>query len=883
MKTSDIRESFLRFFEDKQHRIVSSSSLVPAGDPTLLFVNAGMVPFKDCFLGLEKRDYARATSCQKCIRISGKHNDLENVGRTARHHTFFEMLGNFSFGDYFKRDAIVFAWEFLTECLELPKERLWITVFETDDEAAKLWAEETDVLPGRILRLGEKDNFWAMGETGPCGPCSEIHYFLGEDLSSQSEEDFRREDGSYLEIWNLVFMQFNRDASGTMEPLPKPSVDTGMGLERIAAVKEGVLANYDTDELRRLIAFTETLSGHKYLGVDYTERDPEQDQQYAADVAFRVIADHTRAISFLIAEGVLPASDGRGYVLRRLIRRAARHGRVLGFEKSFLYQVAEELVSILSSAYPELIQALPQIKEQLILEEEKFATTLDTGISLLEKEVESLKKANKRQLPGATAFLLHDTYGFPLDMTEDIVRTKGLHVDQHGFYEAMERQRERSRNARASEVELMLQRSIKPEKTTFVGYEFTEYESELFAIYDDKGSRERAEIGEQLAFVARSTPFYPEQGGQVGDTGSLSGVNGVADVVDTRKVGPETIVHIAEVKEGFFGLGDKIRLEVEGVRRSEIALHHSATHLLHLALREVLGDHVQQAGSRVSEQSLRFDFSHPKALTEAELEAIEALVNREIRANTGVVIEELPLDEAKKSGAMALFGEKYGSIVRVVQIGERSRELCGGTHVSRSGDLALCTIVSECSVSSGVRRIEAVAGNRAYLRIREQREILEKLSAALKSSEEALLDKVERLQKRSKEIEKQLEQMSQSSQTSNNARLVEEAKTLDNGTRVVASVIKAASPKQLRAMADDLRARLGTALIALGSVKDGKGILLTAVTDDVAEQYHAGKLMKEIASVAGGSGGGRADLAQAGGADPDKLEAALQRFEELIQ
>ncbi len=882
MKTDEIRNKFLKYFESKGHQIIESSALIPAGDPTLLFTNAGMVQFKDCFLGTDKRAYSRATTSQKCLRISGKHNDLENVGRTARHHTFFEMLGNFSFGDYFKRDAIIYAWEFLTDVVGLAKDRLWVTVYQEDDEAAELWKELTDVLPGRILRCGKEDNFWAMGDTGPCGPCTEIHYFLGDDVKNQSEEAFRRSDGTYLEIWNLVFMQFNRDPSGNLAPLPKPSVDTGMGLERIAAVKQGARANYDTDLLRQLIHFTENLSGKKYDGKDYTARDPEKDAQYGYDVAFRVIADHVRSSAFLIADGINPGSDGRGYVLRRLVRRACRHGRVLGFRQAFLCDVAREVVRLYGEVYPELRSSEDKIHKLLKAEEEKFLTTLDVGITVLRKEVERIKESALKTLTGAVAFQLHDTYGFPLDMTEDIVQQYGITVDHHGFTEQMELQRERSRAARGSDTALILQRSVKALPTKFVGYEFTDYESEIVGIFQAAGEIKSAKLGDEVAVVVRETPFYAESGGQVGDTGSISAGNGWLDVVDTQKAGGDTIVHICKVTEGAVGSGDAVRLAIDANRRKLIRVNHSATHLVHLALREVLGTHVKQAGSRVSENTLRFDFNHSEAITPEQLEEIESIVNSQILDNYSVTTELMPIDEAKRSGAMALFGEKYGSVVRVVQIGPRSRELCGGTHAERSGDIGFVSVLGEGSISAGVRRIEASAGWGALKRHREQRRLIKRTVSLLKSSEHELEDRVAKLLDRGRDIERQLERLNQSANVSHVSNLCDQAETLKDGSKLVIGRLENADPKQLRELADELKRKLERGIIVLSSVIDDKGVVLTAVTPNLTERFHAGKLMEEMAKVMGSRGGGRADMAQGGG-DASKLDAALDRFRELVK
>ncbi len=882
MNTKEIREAFLGYFEEKEHSVVASSPLIPAGDPTLLFTNAGMVQFKDCFLGSEKRSYVRATTCQKCLRISGKHNDLENVGRTARHHTFFEMLGNFSFGDYFKQEAITYAWKFITETLGLPKDRLWVTIYEDDDEAEELWRKNTDVFEGRIVRRDEKDNFWAMGDTGPCGPCSEIFYYLGDAVDSQSVDEFLLDDGTYVEIWNLVFMQFNRDAQGNLDPLPKPSVDTGMGLERVAAVMQGKTSNYDNDLFRDLISVSEKLSGKTYIGTDYSERDTNTDEQYASDVAMRVIADHARSSCFLIADGIAPSSDGRGYVLRRLIRRACRHGRVLGFREPFLTNICQEVISLMGGAYPELVKNQAEIIRSVEQEEKKFLVTLDTGMNLLSKEVERLKGESTRSLSGEVAFQLHDTYGFPLDLTEDIAKGFGLSVDVDGFSVEMEKQRERSRAARAGETELILQRSVKPIPSEFVGYSFNEYESKVTGLFTKDGEVDSAEAGEEIALVAECTPFYAESGGQVGDTGSISAANAALDVIDTLKVGSDTIVHICRVVEGVIAKGDQVRLEIDVSRRERIRVHHSATHLLHFALRQVLGDHVKQAGSRVSDRSLRFDFSHGEAVTRGQLDEIEDIVNQYIQENHEVITKVMPLEEAKRAGATALFGEKYGTDVRVVEIGPNSMELCGGTHANSSGMLGSFCVDFESSVSSGVRRIEAFSGKRAHRENRLRQQRLAKVASLLKTAERDVVDRVAKILERQAELERQVRSFGQKAAGEAGGNLVDDAVELDDGTKIITGTLNDVTAGQLREVADDLRSRIDSGAIALASVTNGKAILLIAVTQNLAERLHAGKLMKEVAQVAGSKGGGKADLAQAGGGDPAKIQQAFKKFEELI-
>lgn len=882
MKTEAIRQAFLDYFNRRGHSIIPSSSLVPAGDPTLLFTNAGMVQFKDVFLGSDKRPYVRATTCQKSLRISGKHNDLENVGRTARHHTFFEMLGNFSFGDYFKEDAIKFAWEFLTETLALPKNRLWVSVYKEDDEAAELWAKHTDVVAGRILRFGKEDNFWAMGETGPCGPCSEIHYYLGDDVQNQSEEEFRKGDGTYIEIWNLVFMQFNRDVSGALTPLPKPSVDTGMGLERIAAVKQGVKANYDTDSLRALIACTEKLSNKRYVGQDYRDRPLHSDLQYATDVAMRVIADHSRASAFLIADGISPGSDGRGYVLRRLIRRACRHGRTLGLRQPFLANVTREVIHTMSGVYPELAASAALIEKVISGEEEKFIATLDSGMEILEREIKGVGDGASKTFSGNVAFVLHDTYGFPLDMTADIVRNHGFSVNHDEFEAAMEAQRERSRSARANETQQILTRVVKPVPCKFLGYEYVEYESRVIGLFGATGEIPLAKAGDDVAVVTEETPFYAESGGQVGDTGGMSSANAALEVIDTQKIAQGTIVHICRVKDGALAAGERVRLAVDDGRRRKLRVNHSATHLLHQALREVLGSHIKQAGSRVSERSLRFDFNHYEAVHSTQLLALEARVNELVRSNYEVATEILPIEEAKKTGAVALFGEKYGDLVRVVQMGPGSREFCGGTHASRSGDIGVFTIFSEGAIAAGVRRIEAYAGGGAFEQIESERQILRDVCGQLRVNPKDAPERIKRIVEEHAAFGKNLDKIKTQASQQKGGDLAKNAKTLKSGIKLIASFVEDASPKELREMADDLRGRMGSACIALASVSEGRAILLTAVTKDLVGQHHAGKILEELGKVVGSKGGGRPDLAQAGGGDPTKIDLALKRFEELM-
>ncbi len=880
--TSEIRQSFLDFFKSKGHQIVHSSNLVPAGDPTLLFTNAGMVQFKDTFLGTDPKPYTRATTCQKSLRISGKHNDLENVGRTARHHTFFEMLGNFSFGDYFKEDAISYAWEFITKVLKLTPDRLWVTVYEDDEEAKKIWIEKAGVSADRILKRGKKDNFWAMGDTGPCGPCSEIFYFLGESSYVQKGSELLADDPLYVEIWNLVFMQYNRDTAGNLNPLPKPSIDTGMGLERVAAALQGKLANYDSDLLRNIIDKTATLGGVSYLGHDYTERSTREDHQYGVDVALRVVADHSRACSFLIAEGVRPSSDGRGYVLRRLIRRACRHGRVIGFKSPFLNTISKEVVSLYSDAYPELSKEKETIVKVIKDEEEKFLVTFDTGLQILETEIKELKKDNKKVLAGSEAFKLHDTYGFPLDLTQDICSSYGVTVDEEGFSQEMENQRERSRSARSNQTNLILQRSVKPYSSTFVGYTNLQYESEIVGLYDESGDISHASEGKEVAVVVKETPFYAESGGQVGDTGRITHGTGSLDVIDTLKAGGDTIVHVCRVMDGDFKVGNKVRLEVDQLRRKQISVHHSSTHILHLALREVLGPHIKQAGSRVSDTSLRFDFTHGESITDAEKDAIEEYMNRYVIKNHKVITHVLPIEDAKNIGAVALFGEKYGDIVRVVEIGENSKEFCGGVHVESSGEIGHISLISEGSVSSGIRRIEAVSGLKALSELVLLKKRMLGVSRFLQVPQSEILPRIQQMHINTRDIEAKLSKFKQSSLSQEANILAKKAKQRDAGYKVLTADIKDLTIEELRSMADNLRNQLGSSCITLATVMDGKTQILTTVSKDLSEKFHAGNLVKEINQVLGGKGGGKSDLAQAGGGDPTKLSEALKFFETLV-
>ncbi|MGI6524652.1 MAG: alanine--tRNA ligase [Bdellovibrionota bacterium] len=882
MKGAEIREAFLKFFESKGHRIVASSSLVPHNDPTLLFSNAGMNQFKDLFLGAEKRDYTRATTAQKCLRISGKHNDLENVGVTARHHTFFEMLGNFSFGDYFKKEVIPFAWEFITEVLKLDKERLWVTVFEQDDEAATLWHDLTGIQKERIVRLGEKDNFWAMGDTGPCGPCSEIHYYLGDNPQAQTEDDLKRDDGSFLEIWNLVFMQFNRSADGTMPPLPRPSVDTGMGLERVAAIMQGVKANYDCDLLRDIITRCEELSGYKYDGSSYLERDLKTDIPYARDVAMRVIADHSRAIAFLIADGVQPAADGRGYVLRRLIRRAVRHGRVLGFKEPFLIETTATVVKTMGGHFPELNEQRELIFRLVQAEERKFQETLESGLNLLQKEVEKLHE--DELFSGKTAFLLHDTFGFPLDLTEDVLKAYSKRVDLPAFEKAMAEQKARSREDRKAQDIVFQTINVTAAPSQFCGYEVSESTSKITQVILNAGA-DLAKAGDRVSLLFDKTPFYAECGGQIGDSGTIVFGDTTLRVLDTQKVQEVHHLHICEVVSGEVSakdVGSIASLKIDTERRARIAAHHSATHLLHAALRKVLGDHVKQSGSKVSEKTLRFDYSHFEQPTAAQLKEVQEIVNAQIRKNVTVSTDIMSLADAQKSGAIAFFGEKYGSEVRVVSMDGYSKELCGGTHVKQTGDIGLIIIASDGGISAGVRRIECLAGAAALEEVLSERSVRDALVEKLKTEPDQLVTKIDSILNQTKDLEREIELLKSKLAGSVVGDLESQVKSSASGVKVLTAIVEAPDVTTLRTMVDRLRLKIVSGVVALAAEQNGAAVLVVGVTPDLTERVSAGTLVKEAAKVSGGKGGGRADFAQAGGLAPDQIQKALDKVFHLI-
>ncbi len=870
MNTAELRQAFFDFFKQQGHTVVASSSLVPADDPTLLFTNAGMNQFKDVFLGREKRDYTRATTAQKCVRAGGKHNDLENVGYTARHHTFFEMLGNFSFGDYFKREAINFAWTFLTgdQWLNLPKEKLWITVYASDDEAFDIWSREMGVPEERIVRIGDNkgapyasDNFWQMGDTGPCGPCTEIFYDHGPDVAGGPPGSPEEDGDRYIEIWNVVFMQYNRTAAGEMQPLPKPSVDTGMGLERIAAVLQGVHSNYEIDLFDNLLkAASEVLGGVA-----------------TSEASLRVVADHIRSCSFLIADGVMPSNEGRGFVLRRIIRRAARHGNKLGANGPFFHKLVGALVSLMGEAYPELVRTQAQIEKVLLQEEEQFAKTLDKGLKLLEQDIARLEGS---EIPGETVFTLYDTYGFPVDLTNDIARERGLTLDYDGYEKAMNDQRERARAA--SKFGIDYNAGLKLEgKTEFSGYEVVDGHETVRTVI--VGSEEKtARAGDEAIVVLERTPFYAESGGQVGDTGLLTWNGGRFQVTDTRKEGDHHI-HLGTVIEGEVFPGLEVDARVDHVRRQATALNHSATHLLHAALRKVLGEHVTQKGSLVDPDKLRFDFSHFEAVTPAQLKEIEREVNEQILANTEVETEVTDMEQAQAKGAMALFGEKYGDSVRVLSMGtdRYSVELCGGTHVSRTGDIGLLKIVSEGGISSGVRRIEAVTGFNALNWIDETDQKLKETAQLVKGSRESVVEKVQSAVERTRQLEKELEQLKAKLASSAGSDLAATAIEV-KGLKVVAAELDGADRKALMETADQLKNKLGEGVVVLASVEEGKVTLVAGVTKSATNRIKAGDLMKHLAAQVDGKGGGRPDMAQGGGSDPAKLPGALEGVAEWI-
>jgi alanyl-tRNA synthetase len=873
MTGAEIRAQFIAFFRERDHEVVPSASLIPDKDPTLLFTNAGMVQFKNVFLGNQTLTKPRAVNSQKCLRLSGKHNDLEEVGRDTYHHTFFEMLGNWSFGDYYKKEAIAWAWELLTAVWKLPKARLYATVFRTDDEADALWRSETDIPGDHILRFDEKDNFWEMGEVGPCGPCSEIHIDRGPaacDHQDVAGHQCAVNAGCarFIELWNLVFIQYNRLPSGELQELTAKHVDTGAGLERLAAVLQGVRSNYDTDLFRNLIRFTEAHAGRPY-------GENELD-----DLAFRVIADHARAVTFLVADGVSPANEGRGYVLRRVLRRAARHARHLGFQAPFLWQVVSAVVETMGDAYPELRQRQAHVEQVVRAEEERFGETLDKGLSLLAEATADLRRRHTDVLPGDVAFRLYDTYGFPLDMTQDILRSDGIAVDVEGFDVCMEEQRQRGREARRATAETVAAHGTHVSR--FVGDRVYDWEAPVIALFVDGEERDEARAGELVQIVVPETPFYGESGGQVGDRGVVeSDAGDLVEISDAQKPRADLTIHIGAVLRGVVRRGDRVRLRVDRTRRDAARLNHSATHILHAALREHLGTDVRQAGSLVAPDRLRFDFTYNGPVADDALRRIEDDVNAHIRENAAVRSEEMAFDAAIKAGALAFFGDKYGDRVRVVRIGDYSTELCGGTHVTRAGDIGLLKLRGESGVAAGVRRIEAVTGEGALEWIRTREALLREIGDMLRGSEDDVAVRLKRLVAQQRELERQLKQLQGKLAGSQIDELAARARRLD-GVAVLAAEVDAEDDATLRDLADRLRQQLRSAVVVLGATRGDRVVLLAAVTSDLTKTYHAGQIIKRIAPLVGGGGGGKPDLAQAGGKAPDKLHEALEAVYTLV-
>ncbi len=860
MKSAEIRSRFLKFFEQRGHTIVPSSSLVPGNDPTLLFTNSGMVQFKDVFLGKETRNYSRATSSQRSVRAGGKHNDLENVGYTARHHTFFEMLGNFSFGDYFKREAIQAAWELLTKVYGIPSEKLWTTVYQDDDEAYDIWVKEIGVPPGRVVRIGDKpgagryqsDNFWQMADTGPCGPCSEIFYDHGPEVAGGPPGSPEQDGDRYIEIWNLVFMQYDRDAAGTLNPLPKPCVDTGMGLERIAAVLQHVHSNYEIDLFQSLIQAAARETGHQDL----------------SNNSLKVIADHIRACAFLVVDGVIPGNEGRGYVLRRIIRRAIRHGWMLGCKRPFFHRIVADLVAAMGEAYPELVREATRVTEVLRAEEERFAETIDHGMKVLDAELAK----GVRTLDGETVFQLYDTFGFPLDLTADIARERGIDVDHAGFEAAMNRQREQARSASRFRMAAGIEYS--GAQTAFQGYQLLATDSRVLALYRDGTAVKQLAAGEEGVVVLDQTPFYAESGGQVGDAGVLQGAQGVSFAVhDTQKIQNGVFGHHGRLQSGSLAVGDALSAQVDQVRRQHIMRNHSATHLMHKALRQVLGEHVQQKGSLVNVERTRFDFAHNSPLSDAQLRQVEALVNAQVLTNAATQAQVMGFDEAVKGGAMALFGEKYGDEVRVLDIGN-SRELCGGTHVARSGDIGLFKLVAESGVAAGIRRVEAVTGEGALAWVQAQQDQLDQAAAVLKTRPEELAHKISQLQEGMRGLEKELARLKSSLAASQGDDLLSQAVEVQ-GVKVLAAMLQGGDAKALRETLDQLKQKLKSAVLVLAANEGGRVSLIAGVTADLTARVKAGELVNHVAQQVGGKGGGRADMAQAGGTDAAALPQAL--------
>jgi alanyl-tRNA synthetase len=877
LKTGDaIRESFLKFFEEKGHTRVASSSLIPKDDPTLLFTNAGMVQFKNAFLGLENRGYTRAVSCQKCARAGGKHNDLENVGVTSRHHTFFEMLGNFSFGDYFKEEAIAWAWEYLIDVVKLPKEKLWVTIYTDDDEAYAIWHKKMKVPKDRIVRMGEKSNFWMMGETGPCGPCSEIIYDQGEGIGcGRTECDLDCGCDRYLEIWNNVFTQFDRDENGKLNPLAKPSIDTGMGLERLTAVIQGVKSNYDTDLFAPIIRFVEKTSGKTY------------GKNADNDVSIRVIADHSRAVTFLIGDGIMPSNEGRGYVLRRILRRAARHGKMIGINKPFLHESAQVVIDMMKGFYSDLAEKSSYITKVILNEEQRFMETLDAGLRILQEETAALKKAGKSVLPGALIFKLYDTFGFPTDLTADIVKKDNFTLDTDGFEAEMEQQRIRARGAwkgsgEEAIAECYLKASSSGILSEFCGYEgVVKAESKITAIFAEGKPADTVSEGQQAEIVLITTPFYGESGGQAGDTGYLEGAGFNFRVLDTKKPVDKFIVHKGIVQKGKIKVGDAAQLIVDPEKRKATQANHSGTHILQAALKAVLGDHIKQSGSLVNAERLRFDFSHFSKISDDEMRRVEDIANDMIRKNMEVQTEVCALEDALKTGATAVFDEKYGAIVRIVKMGQMSMELCGGTHVQRTGEIGLLKVIHESAIAAGVRRIEAVTGKEALTHVQKSEEELKKAAGLFKANPLELTDRVDKLLKHTKELEKEMEALKGKLAAKDSGDLIGQAKDI-GGVKMLAVEVSIADARTMRDFGDKLRDKMESGVILLGSKAGEKALLLCMVTKDLAGKYHAGNIIKELAPLVGGSGGGRPDMAQAGGTQPENLGKAIAALEKLL-
>ncbi len=876
MTGNAIRESFLKYFEGKGHARITSSALIPKDDPTLLFTNAGMVQFKNCFLGIEERDYRRAVTAQKCVRAGGKHNDLENVGVTARHHTFFEMLGNFSFGDYFKEETIAWSWEYLTGVMNLSKEKLWVTIYRDDDEAFRIWHEKIGLPAERIVRMGEETNFWMMGETGPCGPCSEIIYDQGETAGcGQAGCNIECGCDRYLEIWNLVFTQFDRNEAGAMTPLPKPNIDTGMGLERLAAVVQGVKSNYDSNLFGEIIHAIEHISGKTYR------------QNADVDISIRVIADHSRAITFLIGDGVLPSNEGRGYVLRRILRRAARHGKLLGLGKPFLHEICKVVIEANREIYSDLTNKESYIVKVVVNEEQRFIETLDAGLKILQEEVAKLRKQKKKTIPGDVVFKLYDTYGFPTDLTADIVRRDGFGIDADGFERAMSAQREKARESwkgsgEEAVSETYRQLSAGSINTSFTGYEgVTEGKSEITAVLREGRPVESLASGHEGEIITRETPFYGESGGQVGDRGVIEGESFRFIVTDTLRPLEHILTHKGRLELGSIKVGDSVRLRVDEKNRWSVAANHSATHILQAAMKALLGDHIKQSGSFVSAERLRFDFTHFSKIEDDELAKIEALANEYIRTNAPVSTRVLPLEEALKSGATAVFDEKYGEHVRVVAMGGLSSELCGGTHVGKTGDIGYLKIIHESAIAAGVRRIEALTGEVAVAYAHGLEMEMKKAAGLLKATPSTMAERMEKILRRERELEREIETLRGKLAAKDSSDLLGGAKEI-KGMHFLATVVDAADAKALRDFGDKLKDKLKSGVILLGSRAGDKAMLLCMVTKDLTDRYQAGSIIKELAPIVGGSGGGRPDMAQAGGTKPENLDLALKKLEELL-